>query len=80
MSASHVTRRIVVERWMMFLKLQNQGEANRHLGRSHGKNEQKHHLPVRLTPSGAGRNESEPAGIEHNLNAHQRKDEITPRE
>jgi hypothetical protein len=77
---SHLIDGIVVERGMMLLKLQYEGEANRDFGGSHGQNKQEHHLPIRLPPSRAGRDKRQTAGVEHQLNTHQRENQITPRE
>jgi hypothetical protein len=37
-------------------------------------------LSIRLCPTRARSDEGELAGVEHHLDAHERKDEITPRE
>ena len=59
---------------------QNERQSNRDLGGRHGEDEQKHHLPIRLRPTRSRCDEGEAASVEHDLNAHQREDEITPRE
>jgi hypothetical protein len=55
-------------------------QSDRDFGRRHCQNEQKHYLAVRLSPPGASRDERQTARIEHDLNAHEREDEITPRD
>src|SRR5574337_1858863 len=50
MSAFHLVGRIGVQRWRAMVEFQQQGQSHRHLGGSHGQDEQKHHLPVRLAP------------------------------
>ena len=55
-------------------------QSDRHLGGRHGENEQKHDLAVRLRPSRASRDECQAARVEHDLNAHEREDKVTPRE
>jgi hypothetical protein len=62
------------------MKLQNHSESDGDLGGGHGDDEEKHHLTIHLPPTGAGGDKSQTAGIEHNFHAHQRENEITPRE
>ena len=59
---------------------QHERQSNRDLSRGHGEDEQKHHLAVRLRPARSRCDKRETARIQHDLNAHERKDEITPRE
>jgi hypothetical protein len=62
------------------MKLQNHGESNRNLGSGHRNDEEKHHLTIDLPPARTGSYKGQPAGIQHNFHAHQRENEITPRE
>jgi hypothetical protein len=59
---------------------EHKGQSDRDFSRRHCENEQKHYLTVGLSPPGASRDERQPARIEHDLNAHEREDEVTPRE
>lgn len=65
---------------MLSRKLQYHGEPHRNLGRRHGYDKEEHHLTVHLPPARARGNEREPAGVQHDLDAHQREDQVTPRE
>src|SRR6478672_8312253 len=80
MSPSHFTRGIVVERRVMFLEMKNQRQPHRHFRGRHRQDKKKHHLPVGLPPAGAGGHEGQSARVEHYFNAHQREDQVTPRE
>ncbi|MCU1225226.1 MAG: hypothetical protein JWQ42_3319 [Edaphobacter sp.] len=55
-------------------------QSDRDFSGRHRENEQEHHLTVRLSPPGASRDERQAARIEHDLNAHEGEDEVTPRE
>lgn len=55
-------------------------QADRHLSGGHGEDEQEHDLAIWLRPPRSCSNESQTARIEHDLNAHEREDEVTPRE
>jgi hypothetical protein len=59
---------------------EHERQAHGNFSRRHRENEQKHHLTVRLSPSGSGCDERQAACVEHDLNTHEREDEITPRE
>jgi hypothetical protein len=62
------------------LKEDYERQANRSFSSSHCEDEKKHYLTVRLSPPGARCNERQAARIEHDLNAHEREDEVTPRD
>ena len=55
-------------------------QSDRDFGRSHCENKQKHYLTSRLPPPGASRDERQAARIEHDLNAHEREDQVPPRQ
>jgi HD superfamily phosphohydrolase YqeK len=57
---------------------QNERQSHRDLGRRHGENKQKHDLTVRLSPARARSDERQAAGIEHDLNAQEREDQVPP--
>src|SRR5271154_1144190 len=79
-SASHLARGIHIERGVLFLKLHYKREAHGNLRGSSSKDKQEHDLPLGLTPLRTSRNEGKTARVEHDLDAHQREDQITPRE
>ena len=62
------------------MEQEHERQSDRDFGRRHCENEQEHHLTVGLSPPGASRDERQTARIEHDLNAHEREDEVTPRE
>ena len=62
------------------MKQQDERQSDGYLGRGHRQNEEKHDLPIGLAPAGARRNEGQAAGIEHDLDAHQRENKVTARE
>ena len=50
------------------VKPQQERESNGHLRRRHGKNKQKHHLTVGVTPTRSSSNECQSGRVEHYLN------------
>src|SRR5689334_25202850 len=50
MSASHPADRIRVEGFVLVIQFQHERQSHRYLRGRHGQDEQKHHLPVRLSP------------------------------
>jgi len=62
------------------MELKKQRQAHRYFGRCHCQDEQEHDLTVRSPPLIAPGDERESASVQHYLDAHQGKDEITPRE
>ncbi|HXI40282.1 MAG TPA: hypothetical protein VNH83_09890, partial [Bryobacteraceae bacterium] len=67
-SAPHDARRIDIERLEEMVKPQQERESNGHLRRRHGKNKQKHHLTVGVTPTRSSSNECQSGRVEHYLN------------
>ena len=62
MSAFHFGS-IGVEGFELLMELQCQGQADRHLRRRHGENENKHDLAIRLDPARAGDDKGQASGI-----------------
>ena len=62
------------------MKLKQQRETNGDFGRRHREYEQEHYLSVRAAPSITACDKSETGRVQHDLNGHQRENEITPRE
>ena len=69
-SISSVLKRVVHE--------QHQCQSDRHFDGGHRQNEQKHHLPVRLSPARPGDDKRQSGGIQHDLHRKQREDDIPP--
>ena len=58
---------------------QNESQADGDFGGGHSEDEEEHDLAVGLSPARAGCDEREAAGVEHDFNAHQSEDKVTPR-
>ena len=57
-----------------------EAQPDRNFGGCNGENKQKHYLTVRLPPAGTSRDKGQAARIEHDLNAHEREDQVPPRQ
>jgi hypothetical protein len=57
---------------------QNERQPDRDFGRRHGENKKKHDLTIGLSPARASRDECQPAGVEHDLNAQECEDQVPP--
>jgi hypothetical protein len=71
---------VYIQRGLPLVEQEYECQSDGDFGRRHCENEQEHHLTVRLPPPGASCDEGQAARIEHDLNAHEREDEVTPRE
>src|SRR5208283_431696 len=79
-SSSHFTDGVHIKGPEAVIDLQDQRQTDGYFGGCHGQNEHEHHLAVRLMPSRPGDHECQPRGIEHDLQGHQNKKQITPYE
>src|SRR5277367_5879234 len=80
MSASQFAGGVHVQLRLFPVEEQDKCQSDGDFGSGHGEDKEKHDLPIGLSPSRAGCDECEAACIEHDLNAHEREDEITPRD
>src|SRR5579862_2760377 len=80
MSASQLAGGVNVQLRLLSVEEQDERQSDGDFSRSHGEDEEEHDLPVGLSPARAGCDEREAAGVEHDLKAHEREDEITPRD
>lgn len=62
---------------MLMIDLQQQRQTYRNFRSGHGQNENKHHLAVCLPPTRPGHYERQPGRVEHNLDRHQYKQQVT---
>ena len=62
------------------MELQEECETDRRFSCCHGQDEQEHDLPIRLSPMITSGDERETACVQHDLDAHQGKNQITPRQ
>ena len=79
-SSSHFADYVHIQGFEPVIDLQNQRQSHRHFCSCHRQNEHEHHLSVRLMPSRPGDHECQPRRIEHDLERHQNKNQITPYE
>src|SRR5262249_2490084 len=76
-SSSHFTDCVYIQRFEPAIDLKHQRQSDRYFRRRHSQNEDKHHLAIGLMPSRSGSHECKPCGIEHDIERHQYKDQIT---
>ena len=62
---------------VLMIEPKHERQADRDFRRRHGQNEEKHDLAVRLAPARACRNESQSRAVQHDLDRHQNKNQIT---
>src|SRR6185437_16146087 len=71
MSASHLVSGIGIEGAEPLIKAQDERQAYRDFRCCQRQNEDEHDLTVGLSPARAGGDESQPGGIQHDLDGHQ---------
>jgi hypothetical protein len=62
------------------IELEDQSQSDRNFRRGHGENKQKHNLAIRLLPPGSGDHKREACCVQHHLERHEKKNEVTPYE
>jgi hypothetical protein len=62
------------------MELQKKRQTYGDFGGGHGQNEQEHYLSVGTSPAIAPGNKRQAACVQHDLDAHQGEDQITPRQ
>src|SRR6185312_2075643 len=75
-SSSHLASRIGVQRTVPAIEPKQQREPNGNLRRCGRKNEQEHHLAIRLAPARARRHKGHACPVQHDLNRYQDKKQI----
>ena len=60
------------------VEAQNERQPDRHFRRSHRQNEQEHDLAISLAPTRTAGDERQARSIQHHLNRHQDKKQVTP--
>ena len=76
-SSSHFTDCVHIKGFEPVIDLQDQRQSYGYFCSCHGQNEHKHYLTVRLMPSRPGNHKCQPRRIEHDLQRHQNKKQIT---
>jgi len=79
-SSSHFTDRVHIKGLEPVIDLQDQRQSYGYFCGCHRQNEHKHYLTVRLMPSRPGNHECQPRRVEHDLQGHQNKNQITSHE
>src|SRR5271165_6501245 len=77
-SSSHFTDGVHIQGLEPVIDLQDQCESDGDFGGRHRQNEHKHHLSVGLMPSRPGDHKCQPRRIEHDLERHKYKNQVTP--
>src|SRR6185437_2188061 len=75
-SSSHLASRVGVQRTVLAIEPKQQREPNGNLRRCSRKNEQEHHLAIRLAPARASRHKGHACAVQHDLKRYQDKKQI----
>ena len=76
-SISHIAYGVGIQRRVMTIEPQDQGQAHGNLRRRHGQDEEKHDLAVGLAPPRPCRHEGHACAVQHDFDRHQNENQVT---